>query len=56
MGREITKYKVIYGAYTVIGRETTKYKVIYGAYTVILAGKTSNIRSYTVYMYSSCQA
>ena len=28
---------------------------IYGVYTVILAGKSQNIRSYTVYIYSSGQ-
>ena len=28
---------------------------IFGVYTVFLAGKSPNIRSYTVYIYSSCQ-
>jgi len=28
---------------------------IYGVYTVILAGKSPNIRSYTVYIYGSGQ-
>ena len=61
-GRETTKYTCIYGVYIqfwptlgIFGREITKYTVIYGVYTVFLAGKSPNIRSYTMYIYGSGQ-
>ena len=41
--------------YGIFGREITKYTVIYGVFTIFLAGKSPNIRAYTVYIYGSGQ-
>ena len=41
--------------YSTFGREITKCTVIYGVYVVILAGKSQNIRSYTVHIYGPGQ-